>query len=201
MLFTLQRYEFFSKSQPASSICSLGLGCCLPYKGTNFSANHNCPRETVAAFRDVVYPTKVRIFQQITTRYAVLMNLKGMLFTLQRYEFFSKSQLSAIWVHKEKRCCLPYKGTNFSANHNTEQTAKVRYDDVVYPTKVRIFQQITTMFLLSIGLLTMLFTLQRYEFFSKSQPASSIASPSFWCCLPYKGTNSSANHNNTPLLA
>ena len=41
---------------------------------------------------DVVYPTKVRIFQQITTNIVVNMFANLMLFTLQRYEFFSKSQ-------------------------------------------------------------------------------------------------------------
>ena len=66
MLFTLQRYEFFSKSQ------HLGEEVKLPY--------------------DVVYPTKVRIFQQITTRVRLCLIISLMLFTLQRYEFFSKSQ-------------------------------------------------------------------------------------------------------------
>ena len=67
-----------------------------------------------------------------------------MLFTLQRYEFFSKSQQN--WHHAPGvcGCCLPYKGTNFSANHNNELREKMKTFDVVYPTKVRIFQQITT---------------------------------------------------------
>ena len=46
------------------------------------------------------------------------------------------------------------------------------YEDVVYPTKVRIFQQITTVPYNTIFRGLMLFTLQRYEFFSKSQPLS-----------------------------
>ena len=118
--------------------------CCLPYKGTNFSANHNQKFVFRFSKKDVVYPTKVRIFQQITT---VLQNYKQfskMLFTLQRYEFFSKSQLSVITRVPSSRCCLPYKGTNFSANHNHLRLFFVCTLDVVYPTKVRIFQQITT---------------------------------------------------------
>ena len=67
-----------------------------------------------------------------------------MLFTLQRYEFFSKSQPFRVVTAKNARCCLPYKGTNFSANHNPMSSAKQKQIDVVYPTKVRIFQQITT---------------------------------------------------------
>ena len=117
MLFTLQRYEFFSKSQQAE--------------------------EEDMWEEDVVYPTKVRIFQQITTvscdpNLAILM-----LFTLQRYEFFSKSQQA--------------------------EEEDMWEEDVVYPTKVRIFQQITTVSCDPNLAILMLFTLQRYEFFSKSQ--------------------------------
>ena len=118
MLFTLQRYEFFSKSQRYFCTCSLEKGCCLPYKGTNFSANHNKDGSTNVDLGDVVYPTKVRIFQQITTWIRTSTTQGRMLFTLQRYEFFSKSQLVFIIMF--------------------------RLVDVVYPTKVRIFQQITT---------------------------------------------------------
>ena len=92
-----------------------------------------------------------------------------MLFTLQRYEFFSKSQLAEDSVINRVRCCLPYKGTNFSANHNGGWYNTNNNKDVVYPTKVRIFQQITTSTSLPFMFSTMLFTLQRYEFFSKSQ--------------------------------
>ena len=121
MLFTLQRYEFFSKSQRVHYPLIFIVRCCLPYKGTNFSANHNYYASTLRIVRDVVYPTKVRIFQQITTG----------------------------------SCASP----------------KIM-EDVVYPTKVRIFQQITTIFSSASKSFMMLFTLQRYEFFSKSQLAS-----------------------------
>jgi len=120
---------------------------------------------------DVVYPTKVRIFQQITTSID-FDNITGvMLFTLQRYEFFSKSQRLSLSLQLSVRCCLPYKGTNFSANHNLLTQLPVLLKDVVYPTKVRIFQQITT--------------------------AGANYGLVLGCCLPYKGTNFSANHNRT----
>ena len=67
-----------------------------------------------------------------------------MLFTLQRYEFLSKSQQK--WLHTAVD------------------------SDVVYLTKVRIFKQITTGLKSTFQGLQMLFTLQRYEFLSKSQP-------------------------------
>ena len=118
-----------------------------------------------------------------------------MLFTLQRYEFFSKSQRRAVDSVPFHRCCLPYKGTNFSANHNRIGVVTLVFLDVVYPTKVRIFQQITTISTYLNGIEVMLFTLQRYEFFSKSQQVPYMIESVVWCCLPYKGTNFSANHN------
>ena len=143
MLFTLQRYEFFSKSQHDL-----------------FSQER---------LNDVVYLAKVRIFQQITTLLLPLMEVPTMLFTLQRYEFFSKSQHPVSLKCRWLRCCLPCKGTNFLANHNPPGLEVNSYPDVVYLAKVRIFQQITTL-LLNISINhVMLFTLQRYEFFSKSQ--------------------------------
>ena len=249
MLFTLQRYEFFSKSQPNQTANKTNGRCCLPYKGTNFSANHNCFVIKKKLLSDVVYPTKVRIFQQITTSATSSCRGKRMLFTLQRYEFFSKSQLEQLFADDDYRCCLPYKGTNFSANHNSNQWDAIvdlmlftlqRYEffsksqrfqsilrlcarcclpykgtnfsanhnisykfmlreaDVVYPTKVRIFQQITTIDGIFNFVFMMLFTLQRYEFFSKSQQICCKGTDIFWCCLPYKGTNFSANHNRLP---
>ena len=174
MLFTLQRYEFFSKSQLLAPVTRLSLWCCLPYKGTNFSANHNV---VLLLFLPPV-----------------------MLFTLQRYEFFSKSQPFVISISITIWCCLPYKGTNFSANHNQMKLISLMLLDVVYPTKVRIFQQITTGSLHDWECCMMLFTLQRYEFFSKSQHLIMRVMLRQRCCLPYKGTNFSANHNKIIVL-
>ena len=67
---------------------------------------------------DVIYLTKVRIFKQITTASSNIGAKPTMLFTLQRYEFLSKSQ-------------------------PTFEKYVFRVD-VIYLTKVRIFKQITT---------------------------------------------------------
>ena len=126
MLFTLQRYEFFSKSQHFLCLKFFNNRCCLPYKGTNFSANHNVARYASQHGKDVVYPTKVRIFQQITTQGGRAGDTRAMLFTLQRYEFFSKSQQFTEIGSTNMGCCLPYKGTNFSANHNDGEPYDIR---------------------------------------------------------------------------
>ena len=55
--------------------------CCLPNKGTNFSANHNDSTATSAASSGVVYLTKVQISQQITTQMAEKIAAQGVLFT------------------------------------------------------------------------------------------------------------------------
>ena len=70
-----------------------------------------------------------------------------MLFTLQRYKFLSKSQLSFI----------------LSALNR----------DVVYLAKVQISKQITTDSSNGTNGFKMLFTLQRYKFLSKSQQLQS----------------------------
>ena len=62
-----------------------------------------------------------------------------MLFALQRYEFFSKSQRFGSLPQKTARCCLPCKGTNFLANHNGDLKSKKGWFDVVCLAKVRIF--------------------------------------------------------------
>ena len=141
MLFTLQRYEFFSKSQPFVEPCFAPAGCCLPCKGTNFLANHNMLCATLLHPQGVVYLAKVRIFQQITTERVGFTVTSKMLFTLQRYEFFSKSQRRVAAQTYGQRCCLPCKGTNFLANHNKVTTSHPGDDDVVYLAKVRIFSK------------------------------------------------------------
>ena len=62
---------------------------------------------------DVIYLTKVRIFKQITTMLTEQRRRNVMLFTLQRYEFLSKSQQAGRIKAYTWRCYLPYKGTNF----------------------------------------------------------------------------------------
>ena len=168
MLFTLQRYEFLSKSQLVQG--------------------------RVNAEYDVVYLTKVRIFKQITTVIVAQPRRVGMLFTLQRYEFLSKSQLYVMDARKRRDVVYLTKvrifkqiTTNVVINEVTNEMLFTlqRYEflsksqptyeqfifskDVVYLTKVRIFKQITTLVELKICLCLMLFTLQRYEFLSKSQ--------------------------------
>ena len=90
--------------------------------------------------RVVSYPAKVQIFQLITTE-----------------------------CHQDRqgKCCfLPCKGTNFSANHNTENALVMNACVVSYPAKVQIFQLITTAGQWGCDERQLFLTLQRYKFFS-----------------------------------
>ena len=68
----------------------------------------------------VVYIAKVRILEQITTS-NMAASIRG-------------------------RCCLYSKGKNFRANHNDKILFKLHSIAVVYIAKVRILEQITTIF-------------------------------------------------------
>ena len=62
MLFTMQRYDFFSKSQQDLIDKYNAARCYLPCKGTNFLANHNDQWYRNNEYKDVIYHAKVRIF-------------------------------------------------------------------------------------------------------------------------------------------
>ena len=144
MCFTLQRYKFSSKSQPAFAPSVLPARCVLPCKGTNFQANHNLCASSPRPLADVFYLAKVQIFKQITTTYSIKSSKKMMCFTLQRYKFSSKSQPVFAPSALPARCVLPCKGTNFQANHNSLVVIYIFIFDVFYLAKVQIFKQITT---------------------------------------------------------
>ena len=117
--------------------------CCCYHKGTYFQANHNKLMPLLLRMEVVVATTKVRIFKQITTKLQRQRKKELLLLLPQRYVFSSKSQHSHLVYH-----FLPV---------------------VVATTKVRIFKQITTVYL-------------------KGRHAKS-------CCCYHKGTYFQANHN------
>ena len=166
---TLQRYKFLSKSQLDEGVPVHPGSCRLPYKGTNFSANHNTINCLDNKDGVVDYLTKVQISQQITTRTRPNNRKWQLSITLQRYKFLSKSQQLIIGSFVVGSCRLPYKGTNFSANHNVVCRVPFGVNVVDYLTKVQISQQITTVVCVDGMALQLSITLQRYKFLSKSQ--------------------------------
>ena len=88
----LQKYDFSSKSQQ---------------------------RAMLGAYPFVVCDTaKVRFFKQITTAFAVILELRLLFAILQKYDFSSKSQLSSRHTFTSPSCLRYCKSTIFQANHN-----------------------------------------------------------------------------------
>ena len=96
--------------------------CCLYSKGKNFRANHNGHKYDWMDGVAVAYIAKVRILEQITTKEWSHISFNG--------------------------CCLYSKGKNFRANHNVHTKFFELIIAVVYIAKVRILEQITTIFVL-----------------------------------------------------
>ena len=143
--------------------------CCCYHKGTYFQANHNIVLILLLVTVVVVATTKVRIFEQITTRAKEKWDLTKLLLLPQRYVFSSKSQLDSGDKNVGYGCCCYHKGTYFQANHNGSVLSGILGIVVVATTKVRIFKQITT--------------------------GGQILVQLICCCCYHKGTYFQANHN------
>ena len=111
--------------QITTAVCFgwLPKSCYCYHKGTYFQANHNSPCGKGALIMVVIATTKVRIFKQITTDMKVYTLAQQLLLLPQRYVFSSKSQ----HVRALHASCMV----------------------VIATTKVRIFKQITTLWLVN----------------------------------------------------
>ena len=121
----LQMYEFSSKSQPVFPFCFIFFGCLRYCKCTSFQANHNAFALDKLMSIVVCDTANVRVFKQITT----------------------------VSVHSDcSACCLRYcKCTSFQANHNPHRREWADRPVVCDTANVRVFKQITTMYLLFSG--------------------------------------------------
>ena len=99
-------------------VCLLCGSCIYSNKDKNFKANHNAIGLSVEQCEVVSIVTKIRILKQITTRFSMLCEYEG-----------------CIYSNKDK---------NFKANHNWN-FGRFAADIVVsIVTKIRILKQITT---------------------------------------------------------
>ena len=144
MFVILQKYDFSSKSQQVWNGLLKFWRCLWYCKSTIFQANHN----------------------QLQT----IGNNLRMFVILQKYDFSSKSQLTANSVHLLLWCLWYCKSTIFQANHNDKRNKSKKLNDVCDTAKVRFFKQITTTITASYSLIMMFVILQKYDFSSKSQP-------------------------------
>ena len=114
----LQKYDFSSKSQPASAY-SAPMTSCLRYcKSTIFQANHNSCTILINCAMVVCDTAKVRFFKQITTEIENEVYEFLLFAILQKYDFSSKSQLLEQNILSGNSCLRYCKSTIFQANHN-----------------------------------------------------------------------------------
>ena len=119
MFVILQKYDFSSKSQPASPIIDVPNWCLWYCKSTIFQANHNFRIRFLKLRLDVCDTAKVRFFKQITTGINASATNDRMFVILQKYDFSSKSQLYVVCLSWGIRCLWYCKSTIFQANHNS----------------------------------------------------------------------------------
>ena len=195
MFVILQKYDFSSKSQPATTTLGCNFWCLWYCKSTIFQANHNRVLQVLYLSSDVCDTAKVRFFKQITTDNAAVCVVEWMFVILQKYDFSSKSQPWPTIFARPFGCLWYCKSTIFQANHNGRWPSVWRRKDVCDTAKVRFFKQITTRLYGCTFFVAMFVILQKYDFSSKSQLVKSLVSSETRCLWYCKSTIFQANHN------
>ena len=166
----LQRYTFWSNSQPDSTPIAQPPNCACYCKDTHFEAIHNCKFWSQHRRTIVLATAKIHILKQFTTRLRYFTDDYTLCLLLQRYTFWSNSQQvfpQNLWVWD---CACYCKDTHFEAIHNSSWS--------------------------SFNLFKLCLLLQRYTFWSNSQRLSVIYDVSIYCACYCKDTHFEAIHNS-----
>ena len=191
----LQRYTFWSNSQRSGYFYGCRCYCACYCKDTHFEAIHNRLLFVVQSRVIVLATAKIHILKQFTTTSVVFFLLSLLCLLLQRYTFWSNSQHTCISETLHLNCACYCKDTHFEAIHNILGNLFGGGAIVLATAKIHILKQFTTRCsrLLLLRLLCLL--LQRYTFWSNSQP-SMKPSPNYDNCACYcKDTHFEAIHN------
>ena len=165
----LQRYTFWSNSQLSNRSFLNFLSCLYYCKDTLFEAIHNCLRSTC--------------------RYWSLFVL------LQRYTFWSNSQLVEV-LEVDILSCLYYcKDTLFEAIHNASYGCVVKMIVVCITAKIHFLKQFTTLTCIKHDVEELFVLLQRYTFWSNSQLKPVLCGLPRSCLYYCKDTLFEAIHN------
>ena len=174
MFVLLQRYTFWSNSQLIPSFSLIVISCLYYCKDTLFEAIHN--------------------------RLSTLQSLRPLFVLLQRYTFWSNSQRLST-ADSFRGCCLYYcKDTLFEAIHNYTQTRLLDVLVVCITAKIHFLKQFTTCYRKSAVTPLLFVLLQRYTFWSNSQPADAKNVGQNRCLYYCKDTLFEAIHNKRWLL-
>ena len=140
----LQRYTFWSNSQHPLQVPKL-FRCCLYYcKDTLFEAIHNCFSVWVSWRFVVCITAKIHFLKQFTTYPYSIWWFCSLFVLLQRYTFWSNSQLS-LNLNFCCKCCLYYcKDTLFEAIHNRRSSSFNKNLVVCITAKIHFLKQFTT---------------------------------------------------------
>ena len=171
----LQRYTFWSNSQLHFLPYWLVIHCACYCKDTHFEAIHNCQADEDSLRTIVLATAKIHILKQFTTTTLLLFLKLSLCLLLQRYTFWSNSQRSGYFDDCWCNCACYCKDTHFEAIHNGSVSRSNAGVIVLATAKIHILKQFTTLKLsVRLGLLLCLL-LQRYTFWSNSQPSGSLS--------------------------
>ena len=171
----LQRYTFWSNSQPLPGDRTRYVDCACYCKDTHFEAIHNLPPSASITFL--------------------------LCLLLQRYTFWSNSQLEWPRHYLTTNCACYCKDTHFEAIHNIYGKAHKASHIVLATAKIHILKQFTTKRLTMPLMMLLCLLLQRYTFWSNSQLTLLKGSYILYCACYCKDTHFEAIHNVAPAIA
>ena len=166
----LQRYTFWSNSQQGTYATNYDGDCACYCKDTHFEAIHN-----------------VRVVHQLGDILCLL---------LQRYTFWSNSQLLGEAKFLWSYCACYCKDTHFEAIHNGNRIGSIVPLIVLATAKIHILKQFTTKDGVLKSYIILCLLLQRYTFWSNSQRQSYWFYFASYCACYCKDTHFEAIHNN-----
>ena len=216
----LQRYTFWSNSQPWGFRSEPNTYCACYCKDTHFEAIHNRTVTLTAvvtlclllqrytfwsnsqltvpceSFLSIVLATaKIHILKQFTTSEAAERRREGLCLLLQRYTFWSNSQRYFSNTVLLGYCACYCKDTHFEAIHNHVRLQNVTVRIVLATAKIHILKQFTTAKTEALIETALCLLLQRYTFWSNSQRIVRKIHECFDCACYCKDTHFEAIHN------
>ena len=166
----LQRYTFWSNSQRRLVQVVTLVNCACYCKDTHFEAINNQYLALLFYILIVLATAKIHILKQFTTCLLWSDMLIILCLLLQRYTFWSNSQRVLVSWFRQSNCACYCKDTHFEAIHNDYLPLYINWYIVLATAKIHILKQFTTKFL-GVRLNSLLcLLLQRYTFWSNSQP-------------------------------
>ena len=138
---------------------------------------------------------KIHILKQFTTVEDVALGGGELCLLLQRYTFWSNSQLVLRAVHVSVYCACYCKDTHFEAIHNDVRHLQDGTQIVLATAKIHILKQFTTKGERAYITHTLCLLLQRYTFWSNSQRRKRDFLSSRYCACYCKDTHFEAIHN------